>query len=72
MIAIKFGIGNEVFVIISALKKDEDYYVRANAAEDLGEIGDVRAVEPLTQALQDEDTWVRICAERALEKIQGK
>ena len=71
MIATGFGMGDEFSVIISALE-DEDSDVRAEAADALGEIGDARAVEPLTQALEDEDAYVRYQAEKALEKIQGE
>lgn len=43
--------------------------VRAEAAESLGQIGDKRAVEPLIQALEDEDTKGK--AMGALRKIGG-
>jgi len=33
--------------------QDENEYVRRNAARALGKIGDLRAVEPLIQALGD-------------------
>ena len=39
------------------------------AAEALGKIGDERAVDPLTEALKDEDSPVREEAARALERI---
>lgn len=43
--------------------------VPEEAAEALGQIGDARAVEPLAQALKDEDEDVRKEAVRALRKI---
>lgn len=43
--------------------------VRSEAAHALGEIGDARAVDPLIDALQDEDRRVRERAARALGKI---
>ncbi|MCK4307733.1 hypothetical protein KAW50_05860 [candidate division WOR-3 bacterium] len=38
----------------------------------LGEIGDVRAVEPLSQALADEVETVRKVAKEALENIKAE
>jgi len=46
--------------------------VRLGAAVDLIKIGDTRAVEPLIQALKDEDWNVRAWARLALEKIKAK
>lgn len=40
--------------------KDEDGNVRRGAAENLGEIKDVRAVEPLIKVLEDEDSDARV------------
>jgi HEAT repeat protein len=44
-------------------------WVRQKAAEALGEIGDKKAVEPLTQALRDKYEFVRWNAADALKKI---
>ncbi len=44
----------EIEPIIEELK-DEDYNVRRNAAEELGETKDAKAVGPLIEALKDED-----------------
>lgn len=57
----------EVVGLIKALEYKEDPYVRKEAAEALGEIGDKRAVDPLIKALKDKD----VCeyATRALEEI---
>jgi HEAT repeat protein len=38
----------------------------------LGRIGDIRAVDPLNDALEDEDEYVREAAMEALEKIQSE
>ena len=43
--------------------------MRSGAVEALGRIGDVRAVEPLIQRLQDEDEDVRSAAAEALGRI---
>ncbi len=43
--------------------------VRARAALGLGEIGDARGVEPLIQALQDEDSFLRRVAAVAVGNI---
>jgi len=54
--------------LIAALK-DENLYVRLNAAKALGNITDPRAVEPLIAALKDENRWVRKNVAEALVKI---
>lgn len=59
--------------MIKALKnKDED--VRKKAVSALGEIGDVRAVEPLTKVANNtsEEENIRKAAKEALEKIGGE
>ncbi|HUQ02094.1 MAG TPA: HEAT repeat domain-containing protein [Kofleriaceae bacterium] len=48
---------------------EREPWVRVGAAQALGEIGDVRAVEPLAKLLDDEDTWM-IAAE-ALGKLRS-
>jgi len=70
ILATKFGVGDEVSVLISALK-DKDGGTRCKAAaalgeKRLGEIGDTRAVEPLIQVLEDKDRDVRLVAARVL------
>ena len=45
---------------------------RLEAARALGNIGDSRAIEPLIEALKDEDNYVREAARAALEKIKAK
>jgi len=53
--------------------KDEDSYIRRGAARALGEIGDIRAVEPLNQALnEDEDSVVKQEAFEALMKFEKR
>ena len=50
--------------------KDKDWGVRIVAAGTLGNIGDTRAVEPLIEALKDENSIVRSIVEEALGKIR--
>ena len=45
---------------------------RLEAARALGNIWDSRAIEPLIEALKDEDNYVREAARAALEKIKAK
>ena len=47
----------------------EDASVRAAAAKALGEIGDVRTVDPLIAALNDQDAYVITIAARSLAKL---
>ena len=46
--------------------------MRAQAAHALGEIGKIRAIEPLEKATNDSDYWVRTNAEWSLKKIKGR
>lgn len=48
----------------------EDYRARVEAAKALGEIGDPRALGPLTQGLRDLSPDVQVAAEEALQKIK--
>lgn len=48
---------------------EREPWLRVGAAQALGEIGDVRAVDPLARLLDDEDTWM-IAAE-ALGKLRS-
>lgn len=50
--------------------KDEDPSVRVESAIKLGEINDLRAVDPLITALKDDDFSVRVSAATALGKIK--
>jgi len=68
IIATRFGVGDEVSLLISALK-DESSVIRRDASKALGEIGDKRAVGPLIQALNDEDLFVRKEAATSLGEI---
>ena len=49
--------------------KEGDTYVRSDAARDLGDLGDARAVAPLHTALKDESWEVRLNAAFALGKL---
>jgi len=51
---------------------DEIEFVRVLAARALGEIGDARAVEPLTKSLKDKERDVRGAAKEALERLKGR
>lgn len=55
--------------LIDILIMDEDDDVRSEAAETLGKIGDVRAIPPLINRLNDEDNRVRAKVEVALEEF---
>jgi len=70
IIATNFGVGDEVSVLISALK-DSTEKVRWHAARDLGEIGNARAAEPLVQVLKNRSEYegVQETAVHALVKI---
>jgi HEAT repeat protein len=50
--------------------KSGDFSVRLSVVISLGEIGDPRAIGPLTQALKDEQTTVQKYAEEALNRIK--
>ena len=51
---------------------DMDWYVRWSAADALGNIGDVRALDALQTLLGDKDDYVRRAANDAIAKIQKK
>jgi len=68
IIASKFGVGDEISVLIRAFG-DEEALVQLEALEALIEIGEP-AVEPLTQALNDASEIVRTAAEVALMTTQ--
>ena len=55
--------------LIQALLHADYTVIRMRSAEALGHIGDVRAVEPLIQALRDKDTAVQWRAIEALADI---
>ena len=60
--------------LIQVLLKDPDAETRASAAEALGQIGEgvVDALPSLTQALQDQNEFVRASASGALRSIGAK
>lgn len=49
-----------------------DWFIRWNAALSLGQIGDVRALVPLTKALHDPSRYVRRNAAEAFRKLRDK
>jgi len=61
----KIDISKKVEILIKDLK-DEDPLYRERAAEILGEIGDVRAIEPLIEALKD---WYDKAQEKAVKAL---
>ncbi|BCA55023.1 hypothetical protein W02_21630 [Nitrospira sp. KM1] len=64
------GIGRPSVEILIEYLEDEDWLVREAAADLLGKIADVRAVEPLMKRLQqDKDTGVKELAIKALGLI---
>ncbi len=56
--------------LINALKYKWKMTVRFDAADALGQIGDLRAVEPLIYALKDEDRIVKEAVARALGELK--
>lgn len=60
--------------LIKALQQEDELYCRWGLAKVLGDIGDGRAVEPLTELLEDEDDDedVREAVKKALEEIKSK
>jgi HEAT repeat protein len=64
------GIGRPSVEILIEYLEDDDWLVREAAADLLGKIGDVRAVEPLMKRLAvDQDTGVKELAIKALGLI---
>jgi HEAT repeat protein len=64
------GIGRPSVEILIEYLEDEDWLVREAAADLLGKIGDVRAVEPLMKRLErDKDTGVKELALKSLGLI---
>ncbi len=64
------GLGRPAVDPLIRALKDRDPRVREKAARTLGEIGDVAAVESLTESLQDPESVVREAAQKALDKIK--
>lgn len=58
--------------LIELLKNDENALVRDNAAYALCEIGDVRSIPSLIEALKDKDEWVRKSAAKALGILKAR
>ena len=54
---------------MTSMLKSIDPFVRANAAQELGELGGPDVTIPLIKALKDSNTYVRAYAAEALGKI---
>jgi len=63
--------GKDAVGILIKLLKDKSDTLRLNAAEKLGEIGDARAITPLTNLLSDKNRFIRLKAAEAITKITG-
>ena len=62
-------IGEPTVELLINVLTDKEGQIRGQAAETLGEIGDLRAVIPLISTLKDENPWVRMTAVNALGNI---
>jgi HEAT repeat protein len=67
---IKIGKPGVEFLIDNLNNKE--WQIRKHSAEILGEIDDVRGIEPLKNSLNDENNDVRMAAKRSLEKVNKK
>jgi len=54
------------------IKRGELGGIKLAAIEALGQIGDLRAVDPLLKSLESKDKWVRRAAAKALEEMEDK
>jgi HEAT repeat protein len=61
-----------VDVLIEVLDTDSREYAWRAAAYWLGEIGDARALRPLTERFDDPDKWVRNTAKEAFQKVRHR
>lgn len=64
--------GEVVDALIASLTNDPDAFVRGFSAKVLGKLGDVRAIEALKRAQDDEDGFVRHYAGEALKILEMK
>ena len=65
----KMKANKDIDGLIDAVRYRRDWKTRMRAVDILGEIGDKRAVEPLIEALEDENKHVRLASVVALGKI---
>jgi len=61
-----------VDALIESFKKDDDFEARSTFAYVLGELGNPKAIEPLSEALEDTDFVVRTSATKSIEKLKKK
>ncbi len=66
------AIGEPAMILAISTLQDESKYVRRAVVRILQVIGDLRSIEALTQALNDEDHEVQVLAQKALEKIKTR
>ena len=57
---------------IEVLANDPSYSRRGDAAKALGLLGDIRAIDPLTKASSDDDSWVRRAAKESLHYLRRR
>ena len=57
--------------LIEALRDNENWIIRRNAAQTLGKLKDQRAMAPLIRALTDENSEVRKQADVAIKMLEG-
>ncbi len=61
---------DRLFDFLIDMKGDDDPFVRGYVAEAFGRLGDRRAVPFVEDALEDDDEFVRECAQRAMEALE--
>ena len=62
---------DKVFDFLIDMKEDEDAFVRGYVIEAFGRLDDRRAEPFVEEAMEDEDEFVRECAQRAKEALEG-
>jgi HEAT repeat protein len=62
----------EAFLVLTALLGDADPLVRQNAIDELAELGDRRAIDPIRRFLKDPDEDVRLAAASAINTLSSQ
>lgn len=60
----------EMLTLIDRIQTENDWEIRAATAKELGQRGDLRAVDPLCRVLTDKNWHVRIAAVGALGRLK--